>query len=324
MKNNRFQPQQETAHQWPVYSALEDRLSSGPSVEPSSAELILADSAPVAPKSKNRMTNNQLIAVSTAAAVAMVGGGIGLNLAINNSRESVPQQAAPAGEPQVPAPNNEANKSNEVSSEEAMAALKKVNIDLANGIVTILAAPNSGARVYKDSIGNKEAVVGPDLRSGTKDDETKAPESALFIDTDSNMIVFLSAQEFGTDVVTGKPLKDSEFSYASGAFEVNDEALLDSLKGKKLTLDDFRQIFTERPDALTFQRLEVESRFSHSYEVEKNVLGELMITDTNYDSDFPILEVAEGDADFKKTLLATSDAADTTILELQASWVPEG
>lgn len=309
--------EQQQAEEWQNYPRPEGFTTE------SGLDLVVEPSLPATPEPKPKFTRAKRAATAAVAA----GAALGASFALVASADRTHSGAQPVQEEQpVPVQVQEVNPpSNEISPEEAEKALKKVTIDLARGVATILQEPGSGGESYAKgtTFGNKSAVIGPDLKVGTKDDKTNAPESFIFIEDD--VMGFNSVQMYDTNPLTGEHLEDPEFAQVFGSFEVKGD-VLDQFNGKKLTPSNFQKILSEHPDALSFRSLEVQSLLGTEYHIERNVLGELGAEVSNWHTKNPedsYRTVAQDDPDFKETILSTADEAEDALLDLQISWEPK-
>jgi len=185
----------------------------------------------------NRLTGAAVVGVI---ALGGVGGAVLHNM---NSQAPAPE---PAPEHAQDAPKTTLDKINDTGR------------NLANGVITILARPGSGAAAHSgDSIGNKTAIVGPDGIEGTKDDLTDAPESQIAFDAAKKKIYILSDQGYAVQSTKSKKPVE-EFTYVFAELAVNDENPILSVEGQP-TLEDFQKaVSAENP--LTVNRMTAELR----------------------------------------------------------------
>lgn len=312
-------PHEQQAEEWQNYPQPEGFTAE------SGLDLVVEPSLPATPEPKPRFAKAKRAATVAVAA----GAALGASFALVASADRTHSGAQPVQEGQpVPVQVQEVDPpSKELSPEEAEAekTLRTITIDLARGVATILQEPGSGGESYAKgtTFGNKSAVIGPDLMVGTKDDETDAPESFLFIEDD--VIGFNSVQMFTTNPLTGEHLDDTEFVHVFGTFEVKGD-VLDQFNGKKLTPSNFQEILSEHPDNLSLRSLDVQPLLGAQYEIKRDVLGELGAKISNWyteDTEDSFRTVAQGDPDFKETLLRAADAAEDALLNLQVSWEPK-
>ena len=265
--------------------------------EPTNEQLALmqkqADA--VVPKGKDHSFVKGAAAVAFGAAVFL---GVGAELSNDIGTEPVQIEPMHAQE----APKTTLDKINDTGR------------DLANGVITILAKPGSGAEAYGgESVGNKSAVVGPDGKSGTKDDLTKAPESTISYDAAKNAIYVISTQEYSKQ-------KQSSFSSVWLSIKLEADNPITLVKGQP-KLEDFKQALAEgNPIDVT----ELEAQL-HVYGkqpgqsvkfTEENGVPHIVVDEFSDGSKDGVTETSQGDGTFDTTANRVIQVAEATIQDL--------
>ncbi len=217
----------------------------------------------------------------------------------------------------VAAANNVPTSEQGAHQEAPKTTLDKINDtgrDLANGVITILAKPGSGAEAYGgESIGNKSAVVGPDGKSGTKDDLTKAPESTISYDAVNNSIYVLSAQEYPEQ-------KESSFSTVWVSIQLEADNPITLVKGQP-KLEDFKQALAEEnPVDVTDlkAKLHVYGKQPGQSVVftEENGVPHIVVDESVDGEAGSVTETSQGDKNFDAIANRLTQVAQATIQDL--------
>jgi hypothetical protein len=185
----------------------------------------------VLPKRPSRA--RRVIAGALAAAAIVGGGAAILNQGGESSTPSAPRVEGPA----VPGPENAKNTEFEDRKEQVKLDMQDVALTSARSILDDLAKPNVGTELYDQTrIGNKKAIVGPDLEMGTPDDKKYkgVPEMFAYFDPDKNTILIRSTSMHGN---ADKPT----FYSTDTAFKVSESnGIIEKARDGQLTIDDFQ------------------------------------------------------------------------------------
>lgn len=204
------------------------------------------------------------------------------------------------------------------------AAVEKANEtarDLANGIIKILAKPGSGAEAYRgDMVGNKTAVIGPDGKYPSKDDN-KTPESFVGFDPIAGEMYFSSTQGYFPNGVKND---DFESTSINLTFKVHKDNPIYDAKGQ-LQLADYEEAMSQ-PDTLELKLMEARLHAgidpAPEVSVAENEAGNLQATvyENGQFDDYPDKsEAAQGSEQFDGVAARAEQVAEAALEDLQNS-----
>lgn len=205
------------------------------------------------------------------------------------------------------------------------AAVEKANEtarDLANGIIKILAKPGSGAEAYRgDMVGNKTAVIGPDGKYPSADDNN-TPESFVGFDPIAGEMYFSSVQGYFPNGI--KHEEDFESTLVRITFKVAKENPIYDAKGQ-LQLTDYEQAMSQ-PDTLELKSMEASLHAgidpAPEVSVAENEAGKLQATvyENGQFDDYPgKSEATQGDEQFDGVAARADQVAEAALEDLQNS-----
>lgn len=180
------------------------------------------------------------VRVAGALAVPVFGLGIG---GCSSSGETTPPPGSGIESPAVPGQQAEPENTRfEQREKQARAEIEKIGTEAALSILDDLDNPNSGAENYMQTkVGNKKAIVGPDLEMDTPDDSqypSVMPEMLASLDPDTGTIFIRSVSGHGRG-------DDSTFFAAETAFRVSLGSEI-ATNPNQLTTADFRSAIEAR------------------------------------------------------------------------------
>lgn len=205
-------------------------------------------------------------------------------------------------------------------------AVKKANEtarDLANGVIKILAKPGSGAKAYRgDMVGNKTAVIGPDGKFPSADDN-KTPESFVGFDPAKGEMYVSSTQEYFPNGI--KDQKHSEFTRILLTLEVDKDNSIYDAKGQ-LQITDYEKALSQ-PDTLQLKSVEAGLRTgginpAPEVSVAVNDEGKLQATvyeNGQYAKNPDTTKAAEGETTFGGVIVRANQIEEAALEDLQNS-----